>query len=105
MKNELSIAIKAAQKTKYVLNNEFKEDPKIISSKLRDVKTIADLTSEKIIFSILSNTNYPIISEESNIKDKKYFQRDRPYWIVDPLDGTLNFTRKFPLSSISIVLP
>ncbi len=104
MKNELSIAIKAAKQTKSFLNREYKDDPKIISSNLRDIKTKADINAEEIILSILSKTNYPLISEESSSEDKKAIPKNIPYWIVDPLDGTLNFSRKLPLSTISIAM-
>lgn len=104
MSDELSIAIGAAKKSNSFLKERYLNDPEIISSNFKDIKTMADIDSEKIILTILEKTNYPIISEESSNKDKNEIPRDIPYWVIDPLDGTLNFSRKFPISAISIAL-
>lgn len=69
----------------------------------KDIKSSADLKSEKVILTELEKTStYPILSEESGIIGK--LKEDEPYWIVDPLDGTMNFTRNFPMACISIAL-
>jgi myo-inositol-1(or 4)-monophosphatase len=72
---------------------------KIISEDKRDLKLNADLDSETIIFKRLLK-HYPILSEENGgfLSDKS------PMWVVDPLDGTVNYSRKIPLSCISIAL-
>ncbi|MDO8259899.1 MAG: inositol monophosphatase family protein [Candidatus Magasanikbacteria bacterium] len=65
-----------------------------------EIVTKADLASEKIILKLIKN-NFPghqILSEESgdNHKQSDYL------WIIDPLDGTTNFSMHHPLFSISI---
>lgn len=72
---------------------------KILSDKNRDIKLNVDLKSEKIIFKKLSKY-YPILSEESG----GVLLKHGPIWIVDPLDGTVNYQRKIPLNCISIAL-
>ncbi len=68
-----------------------------------EVVTPADLASEKIILSSLKK-NFPhhhILSEEAGLiahGSSEYL------WIVDPLDGTTNFSMGNPLFSISIAL-
>jgi myo-inositol-1(or 4)-monophosphatase len=68
-----------------------------------DLVTEADKASEKIILKFLKK-NYPahsVLSEESgwnDVKDSEYL------WIVDPLDGTTNFTHQYPMVSVSIGL-
>ncbi|EAK0493961.1 inositol monophosphatase [Campylobacter lari] len=79
------------------------KEKKINSSDGKDIKLQADLDSEKIICEILTSAfSYPILSEESyKISDK---ERKGVYWIVDPLDGSLNFSQDIPLCCISIAL-
>jgi myo-inositol-1(or 4)-monophosphatase len=67
-----------------------------------DLLTIADTESENLIISKIKET-YPthsIISEERNniINDSEYT------WIIDPLDGTTNFTHNLPIFAVSIAL-
>lgn len=64
--------------------------------------TEADMASDKIINKILSNTGYPIISEESlNIAN---CIKQENVWMVDPLDGTRDFINKTGDFSIMIAL-
>lgn len=72
---------------------------KIISEDKRDIKLNVDFKSESIIFKKLLK-HYPILSEESG----GVLSDESPIWIVDPLDGTFNYSRKIPLSCISIAL-
>lgn len=69
----------------------------------KDIKLQADLESEEIIINVLSqHFNYPILSEESG--ELNDFSQEGRYWVVDPIDGTLNFSRAIPFSCISIAL-
>ena len=67
-----------------------------------DLVTNADIKSEEIIISRIKE-KYPdhsIITEESNntLESSEYT------WIVDPLDGTTNFTHNLPIFAVSIAL-
>lgn len=68
----------------------------------RDIKLEADYKLEKaIIDNIVLQSEYPILSEERGIVKGK--ETDTDYrWIIDPLDGSLNFYRGIPLCCISI---
>ena len=67
-----------------------------------DVVTKADLLSERIIISAIKK-NYPqhgIIAEESGrMNDTAEY-----VWIIDPVDGTLNFSLGVPLFGVMIAL-
>ncbi len=68
-----------------------------------DVVTRFDKESEEYIFTKLSKL-YPqfgFLGEENGYRN--YFPLE-PYWIVDPIDGTLNFSRNIPAFAISIAL-
>ena len=79
------------------------KEKKINSNDGKDIKLQADLDSEKIICEILSNAfSYPILSEESYKINEK--QKRGIHWVIDPLDGSLNFSQDIPLCCISIGL-
>lgn len=67
-----------------------------------DVVTVADKESERLIKSVI-NEKFPdhgIISEESAPE-----HADREWrWVIDPLDGTTNFSAGLPIFSVSIAL-
>ena len=67
-----------------------------------DCVTEADLLSDQIIVSAIKK-KYPhhgIISEESGrVNDEAEY-----LWIVDPIDGTLNFSKEIPLFGVMIAL-
>jgi fructose-1,6-bisphosphatase/inositol monophosphatase family enzyme len=67
-----------------------------------DVVTKADLLSNKIIVNAIKK-NFPthgIISEEQ--KDENI--NNEYVWIIDPIDGTLNYSRGIPLYGVFIAL-
>ena len=79
------------------------KEKKINSNDGKDIKLQADLDSEKIICEILSNAfSYPILSEESYKINEE--QKKGIHWVIDPLDGSLNFSQDIPLCCISIGL-
>lgn len=72
-----------------------------------DLVTIADRESEKYIIDLL-HTRYPahaILGEESGSLFTEIENKLAKYiWIIDPLDGTTNYTHQFPLFAVSIAL-
>lgn len=65
-----------------------------------DVLTIADTTSEKIIVNAISKM-FPddgFIAEEGSSKESKSGYT----WVIDPLDGTMNFSRNMSYYAVSI---
>ncbi|WP_439699159.1 inositol monophosphatase family protein [Mucilaginibacter sp. AW1-7] len=102
-KKDLDVAIQAARLASELLIAAKQADVKINSSIGKDIKLEADVESEKLIVKHLSeNTPYNILSEESGLVKASDGQTLR--WIVDPLDGSLNFSRDFDMYGISIGL-
>lgn len=98
---ELIAAIIAARKAAGIVMSHYGRT----KGKLKKDKspvTIADRESEKLIKRILSKEfpGYSFIGEESG-KDSR---KSEYTWIVDPLDGTTNFTVHDPFFNISIAL-
>lgn len=71
-----------------------------------DLVTEVDKKVEKTLISGLSKV-YPthkFIGEESVADGAKCVLTDDPTWIIDPVDGTLNFVHGYPNSCISVGL-
>ena len=101
----LNIMIRASEKASKILIRDFGEIEKLQVSKKgpADFVTNADLKAEKIILEELKKArpNYSIISEESGVEKNKDKNNT---WIVDPIDGTVNFLHGVPHFAISIAL-
>jgi len=65
-----------------------------------DLVTEADLGSEKVIIeSILKHfPDHAVLAEESGMSGENQGNR----WIIDPLDGTTNYTHQLGLFGVSI---
>jgi myo-inositol-1(or 4)-monophosphatase len=99
---EIQIAKSAARAAgKFLLENKKYLNKSIYSSDT-DIKLKADLEAENLIKSILkSKSIFSILAEES-AKSKNMLEET--FWVVDPLDGTANYTRDIPLCCVSIAL-
>ena len=63
--------------------------------------TQADLRASNIIKEILKPTGLPFVSEEDLPPDRSQFNR---YWLVDPLDGTVEFVNRNGEFTVNIAL-
>ena len=101
----LNVMIKACEKASKILIRDFGELEKLQVSKKgpRDFVTNSDIKAEKIIIGELKKArpNYSIISEESGVEKNKDTAN---FWIIDPIDGTINFLHGIPHFAISIAL-
>ena len=68
----------------------------------KETKIIADRVSEEIIIKCLEKTGISILSEESGYVN--HDDNSNLLWIIDPLDGSLNYSRNSGPSAISIAL-
>ena len=103
--SNLNIMIKASEKASKVLIRDFGEIEKLQVSKKSpsDFVTNSDLKVEKILIEELEKArpNFSFISEEKGIKKNKDSNNT---WIIDPIDGTINFLHGIPHFAISIAL-
>ena len=101
----LNVMIKASEKASKVLIRDFGEIEKLQVSKKgpSDFVTNSDIKAEKIIIEELKKArpNYSIISEENGTENNKDKNNT---WIIDPIDGTINFLHGIPHFAISIAL-
>ena len=101
----LNIMIKAVEKASKLLIRDFGEIEKLQVSKKgpSDFVTNADLKTEKTIINELKKArpNYSIISEEKGTEQNNDMNNT---WIIDPIDGTINFLHGVPHFAISLAL-
>ena len=101
----LNVMIKASDKASRVLIRDFGEIENLQVKKKgpSDFVTNSDLKVEKIIIEELKKArpNYSIISEENGNENNKDKENT---WIIDPIDGTVNFLHGIPHFAISIAL-
>ena len=91
----------AKQAGKEIKRIRDEEDIQTKGKGLNDVVTIADVESEKIIVNKIKEVFYDdtIIAEEKG----EYQTGSSEYsWAIDPLDGTMNYSRKMPYYCVSI---
>jgi myo-inositol-1(or 4)-monophosphatase len=99
---ELTIAKKAAFEAGNFLRKNKDNLNKTISSTDRDIKLQADIEAEKIIKDIINDgSSFGILAEESGISSDESYKN---LWVVDPLDGTANYSRSIPLCCVSIAM-
>jgi myo-inositol-1(or 4)-monophosphatase len=98
----LTFARKTALNAGKILSDGFNKGKDIKYKGIIDPITKFDLSSEKyIINQIIENfPSHSILTEEgSDVDNNSPFR-----WIIDPLDGTVNYTHRFPVYSVSIAL-
>jgi len=101
----LQLAVETAKNAAKFIFHDLSSDNREIAVDLpHDVKIKADTRSESLIIEELSTkSKHPILSEENGLT-KVGLNNDEYCWIVDPLDGSLNYSRGIPINCISIAL-
>jgi myo-inositol-1(or 4)-monophosphatase len=105
IENALQAAIKASAKAGKILIDQYQRNDVLATSKEsnRDVYTSTDQEAELVIIEILKeqDPNIPILCEERGLLKT---QNSDYLWVVDALDGTVNYIHQIPFFSVSIAL-
>ena len=101
-KQLLATAVKAAHAVGDIMRRNLMAVKKINEATQRDIKLELDLQCQRRIESMLTRAHpeIAILGEEENAGDVESDLR----WVVDPIDGTVNFTYGIPHSCVSIAL-
>ena len=100
-KRDLDLARKSVQAARLLLLNGSTLDRGLEKIEDREWKIKADRKLESVILKVLQEgSDYPILSEESGVLAGNGTRQ----WIVDPLDGSVNYCRGIPLYCISVGL-
>ena len=101
----LNLMIKACEKASKVIIRDFGEIENLQVSKKgpKDFVTKTDKRVEKILIEELSKSkkNYSFITEETG---KILNKNEDIFWLIDPIDGTINFLHGIPHFAISVAL-
>jgi myo-inositol-1(or 4)-monophosphatase len=98
----LASAIKAALSAgEFLMSLKRQHTLEITAATRRDIKLNADRQVEAIIKSELGNA-LPVLGEETGWSVPP--ATGAAYWVVDGLDGTVNFLRDIPIAAVSIGL-
>ena len=105
----LSVAQQAALSAGNILLEGFSQDAGIDADEGKDIKTQADKAAEAAVLDQLVPTGLPILSEEAGplslkLSDPERALAEETFWVIDPLDGTMNFTRGLPMCCVSVGL-
>ena len=96
----MQVAVRAAYESAQVLRARWKHLGSIDSKGPNDLVTDADIAAEEAIIRTIRSA-YPqhgIVAEESGTRAGSSEER----WLVDPLDGTVNYAHQVPFFAVSI---
>ena len=96
------VAVIAAEKGARILQARYGNISRIRKKVAQEIVTEADTESEKEIIAVIRRSfpEHEILSEECGLITGSSEYR----WIIDPLDGTVNFAHQVPIFCLSIAL-
>src|SRR5213596_2924870 len=102
MKHYLDAAEKAARAAGELLRQNFKQPLRVNSAEAHDIKLEIDVLAQALITDLLLKEfpNHALYGEEGIVGD----QSSDHQWVLDPLDGTVNYFYGIPHFCISIAL-
>ena len=101
MKELLQYAIDAALEAGKAIMEVYAQPFEVYAKDDDSPVTQADLRASNIIKEILKPTGLPFVSEEDLPPDRSQYKR---YWLVDPLDGTVEFVNRNGEFTVNIAL-
>ncbi|MBI1266900.1 MAG: 3'(2'),5'-bisphosphate nucleotidase CysQ [Cryomorphaceae bacterium] len=96
----LHTAIKATQAVAPVLRHFQAQPIEVFTKADHSPVTAADQAAHDLIYTFLSKTGYPIVSEEGAMEESPIAYP--AFWLVDPLDGTKEFIKKSKEFTVNI---
>jgi myo-inositol-1(or 4)-monophosphatase len=101
-KRALACAVKAARATGKLMRQNLRGAKRVNSTTQHDIKLELDVRSQKLIAGILAAAfpRVALLGEEGIAGDQRAAER----WVVDPIDGTVNFAYGIPHACVSIAL-
>lgn len=100
--SEIQTAIRAARTAGKILRQGFSKPHQISYKGIINIVTEMDRESEHLVCEILRQDfpGYGILGEEGS----QVQGSEDALWIIDPLDGTTNYSKGYPLFGVSIAL-
>lgn len=100
---QLLVAESAARKAGALLRARFHEVHTVDEELAHDIKLRLDKETQELIESELSAAypDYAVLGEE---RADSHIRGDMPLWVIDPIDGTVNYFYGIPIFCVSIAL-
>ena len=97
----LTTAIEAAAQAGQLIVNKLNQPRESISKGFRDIVTDADIAAQKAITDLIQERfpDHGFVAEE---EDSRLPEGGPVQWIIDPIDGTNNYSRQLPGFTVSI---
>jgi myo-inositol-1(or 4)-monophosphatase len=101
-KTALAVAVKAARAAGKIMRDNWHLPKRVNSAEAHDIKLELDVKCQKLITKILlvAFPEISLLGEEGDSGDAKSEYR----WVVDPIDGTVNYFFGMPHACVSIAL-
>jgi myo-inositol-1(or 4)-monophosphatase len=98
----LAAAVKAARAAGKIMRDNWHLPKRVNSAEAHDIKLELDVRCQKLIEKILRDVfpEIPLLGEEGDSGDMDAEYR----WVVDPIDGTVNYFYGMPHAAVSIAL-
>jgi myo-inositol-1(or 4)-monophosphatase len=102
MKHYLDVAENAARTAGHLLRQNFHRPLRVSSAEAHDIKLEIDVQTQELITRLLLKEfpQHALYGEEGIVGD----QSSPHQWVVDPLDGTVNYFYRIPHFCVSIAL-
>ena len=102
LKSALTVAIQAARAAGQVMHDNWHKPKRVNSAEAHDIKLELDVRCQALIEKILAAAfpQIPVLGEEGNTGDTTAAYR----WVIDPIDGTVNYFFGMPHAAVSIAL-
>jgi len=102
MTHYLDAAVEAARAAGDLLRQNFKRPLRVNVAEAHDIKLEIDVQTQDLITKLLLKkfTHHALYGEEGTVGD----QSSEHQWVVDPLDGTVNYYYRIPHFCVSIAL-
>jgi len=102
LKSALAISVKAARAAGQKMHANWHQPKRVNSAEAHDIKLELDVQCQALIEKILAAAfpQIPVLGEEGSTGDTAAEYR----WVIDPIDGTVNYFFGMPHACVSIAL-
>ena len=102
LKSALAVSVKAARAAGKVMRTNWHKPKRVNSAEAHDIKLELDVQCQALIEKLLATAfpEIPVLGEEGSTGDVNAEYR----WVIDPIDGTVNYFFGMPHAAVSIAL-
>src|ERR1022692_524326 len=102
LKSALDASVQAARAAGKVMRDNWHKPKRVNSAEAHDIKLELDVRCQALIEKILAAEfpQIPVLGEEGDTGDVNAEYR----WVIDPIDGTVNYFFGMPHAGVSIAL-